>query len=144
MTGKLQIVFDCADPDHLARFWAAALGYRLADPPEGFASWQDALTEWGVPEEEWNSASAVVDPEGVGPRIYFQQVATPKPAKNRLHLDVSVGGGPEAPAAERDARIEAEAQRLEALGATRQRVGEQFGHRWIVMLDPEGNEFCVV
>ncbi len=43
MPAQLQIVFDCADPDRLARFWAAVLGYNLADPPEGFASCFDTL-----------------------------------------------------------------------------------------------------
>ncbi len=144
MATRIQVVFDCADPDRLARFWAAALGYKLQDPPEGFASWQEALKAWNIPEDQWNSASAVVDPEGAGPRIYFQQVATPKTGKNRVHLDIEVGGPREAPADERNARIDAEVERLTALGATRIREGEEFGGRWVVMQDPEGNEFCVV
>lgn len=144
MVTRVQIVFDCADPDRLARFWAAALGYKLQDPPEGYASWQDALKAWNIPEDQWNSASAVVDPDGTGPRIYFQQVATPKTGKNRVHLDIEVGGGPAAPADERNARIDAEVERLSGLGATRVREGEEFGGRWVVMQDPEGNEFCIV
>src|SRR5437660_1735063 len=63
---KTQIVFDCADPDRLARFWAEALHYKVQDPPHGFATWQAALKAWNVPEEEWNSASAIVDPGGHG------------------------------------------------------------------------------
>lgn len=144
MATTIQVVFDCADPDRLARFWAAALHYQLQDPPPGFASWQEALKAWGVPEEQWNSASAIVDPEGAGPRIYFQQLPTPKPAKNRVHVDVYAGGEHSLPLEERLRRIEAEVERLTALGATRLRDGEERGQRWVVMQDPEGNEFCVV
>ena len=143
MATSVQIVFDCADPDRLARFWAEALHYKLQDPPEGFATWDEALIAWGVPEDRRNSASAIVDPDGAGPRIFFQQVSTPKTGKNRVHLDVNVGGGPGTPPEEHQARIEKEAERLIALGATRQRAGEEFGHTWFVLQDPEGNEFCV-
>jgi len=93
MATKTQVVFDCADPDRLARFWAEALHYKMQDPPAGFASWEAALRAWKVPEEEWNSASAIVDPEGRGPRIYFQRMDTPKPGKNRLHLDLNASNG---------------------------------------------------
>src|SRR5688500_1647921 len=74
MATAIQVVFDCADPGRIAAFWAEALHYKLQDPPEGYASWPEFLTAIGVPEDEFNSASAVVDPEGRGPRIYFQQV----------------------------------------------------------------------
>lgn len=138
MATTFQIVFDCADPDGLARYWASALDYKLDDPPDGYSSWQEALADWGVPENEWNSASAIVDPEGKGPRIYFQRVSTPKPEKNRIHLDLNVGGG-DVPLNERWPRLEAEVERLLRLGATRLRVAEEH----VVMQDPEGNEFCV-
>jgi hypothetical protein len=59
----VQIVFDCADPDKLASFWAAALHYKKQDPPPGFTSWPDFLTAQGIPESQWNSANAVVDAE---------------------------------------------------------------------------------
>jgi hypothetical protein len=49
---RFQLVIDCADPDRLARFWAAALGYELAPPPAGFATWNDFYREIGVPEED--------------------------------------------------------------------------------------------
>src|SRR5262249_10367422 len=67
MATRVQVVIDCADPERLARFWALALGYREQPPPEGFDSWEDALRAWNVPEDQWNSRSAVIDPDGVGP-----------------------------------------------------------------------------
>src|SRR5207237_5204566 len=93
MGTKIQIVFDTADPDRLARFWSQALHYKAQDPPAGFATWEAALKAWNVPEEEWHATSAIVDPEGRGPRILFQLMDTPKPGKNRLHLDLNVSGG---------------------------------------------------
>src|ERR1700756_2503836 len=88
-----QIVFDTTDPERLARFWAQALHYKLQDPPAGFASWEAALKAWKVPEEEWNETSAIVDPDGRGRGILFQQVDTPKPVKNRLPLDLNASAG---------------------------------------------------
>ena len=55
-------------------------------------TWSDWLAPHGVPEERWNDASAVVDPDGTGPRIDFQRVPEEKTLKNRLHLDLKVGG----------------------------------------------------
>jgi hypothetical protein len=69
MATGVQVVFDCADPDRLARFWAEALHYKIQDPPPGFDSWEAFLKAQDIPETDWNSASAVVDPDGVGPRI---------------------------------------------------------------------------
>jgi hypothetical protein len=144
MATGVQVVFDCADPDRLARFWAEALGYRLQDPPAGYGSWQDWARDQGIPEERWNDASAVVDPDGKGPRIYLQRVPEPKTVKNRVHLDLNVTGGPSAgPIEQRREQVEAEVERLLGLGATRQRAVEELGVYWVVMQDPEGNEFCV-
>jgi Glyoxalase-like domain len=131
----VQVAFDCADPAALSRFWAAALGYVLNPPPEGHDSWESWLSAMGVPESEWNSASAVIDPEGKGPRLYFQRVPEGKAAKNRLHLDLRVPGGREA--------IQPEADRLVALGATVVGPKEERGEFWVVLQDPEGNEFCL-
>jgi hypothetical protein len=89
----------------------------------------------GVPESQWNSASAVIDPDGAGPRVYFQRVPEGKAVKNRLHLDVRVPGG-------RD-ELHAEADRLVALGASVVGPKEERGEFWIVVQDPEGNEFCL-
>src|SRR2546428_14133157 len=79
---SVQIVFDCADPAKLARFWAEALHYKLQDPPQGFDSWEAFLRAQGIPEEDWNSASAVVDPDGIGPRVYFLQETQGETVKN--------------------------------------------------------------
>jgi len=143
MARTVQIVFDSRDPSALSGFYAAALHYKLQDPPEGFKSWEDALKSWGVPPEEWNSASAIVDPEGKGPRIYFQRMDTPKPGKNRIHIDMNVSGGPRIPTAERKKQIHPEVERLRKLGATKHREWEEPREYWVVMLDPEGNEFCL-
>jgi hypothetical protein len=138
---QFQVVFDCADPDRLATFWATALGYKKQDPPEGFASWQAYLEAQGIPRDQWNSASAIVDAAGAGARIYFQCVPEGKSVKNRLHLDLNVGGGRKAPLEERRKRIDVEAERLVAAGARRGRAVEQRGEFWVQMRDPEDNEF---
>ncbi len=143
MATPIQVVFDAADPDRLATFWAETLHYVLQPPPEGYASWEAFLEAMKVPKEEWNSASAIVDPEGKGPRIYFQKMDTPKPAKNRLHLDVNVGGGSRLPLDQRRARVDAEVKRLLALGAKRLRTESDSGEYWVVLADLEDNEFCV-
>jgi hypothetical protein len=139
----VQVVVDCADPARLAEFWAAALGYRVQEPPTGFATWQEFLAARAVPESEWNSANAVVDPAGRGPRVYFQRVPEGKIVKNRVHLDVNVGGGLAVPIEERRTRAHAESERLQRLGATEVRVNDDWRGFSIVMQDPEGNEFCL-
>ena len=145
MTLGIQIVYDCADPAKLSEFYAAAIGYKIQDPPEGFATWEAFLTSIGVPEEEWNDGSAVVDPEGKGPRIYFQRMDTPKPRKNRLHLDLNVTGGRKTPEEERRRRIDADVSRILGLGlgATMMSVSDDPNWYFVTMLDPEGNEFDV-
>jgi Glyoxalase-like domain len=142
MAGKVQVVFDCKDPESLSRFYADALHYKMQDPPEGYASWKDALKASGVPEEEWNSASAIVDPEGSGPRIYFQLMETPKLGKNRLHIDVNASDK-RASEVERKKQVRSEVERIAKLGAIKQEEWDDRTGFWIVMLDPEGNEFCV-
>jgi Glyoxalase-like domain len=143
MATKLQIVFDTQDPDRLAKFYAEALHYKLQDPPEGFSTWLEALKAWNVPEEEWNSASAIVDPEGKGPRIYFQQMDTPKPEKNRLHIDLNASKGSTVSLEERKMDVRHEVDRLLKLGAKEQRELEDGREYCVVMLDIDGNEFCV-
>ncbi|TLZ58248.1 MAG: VOC family protein [Methanobacteriota archaeon] len=141
----IQIVYDCTDPARLSEFYAAALHYKPQDPPEGFPTWEAFLSSIGIPKEEWNDASAVVDPEGKGPRIYFQKMQTPKPGKNRLHLDLNAGGGRKVPAEERKRRVDAEVERIRSLGlgATKLRVSDDPDSYFVAMLDPEGNEFDV-
>jgi hypothetical protein len=138
----VQVAVDCADPAALSRFWAEALGYVLQPPPEGHDSWESWLSAMGVPESQWNSASAVIDPDGPGPRLYFQRVPEGKAAKNRLHLDLRVSDW-RTPPDERRRAIEPEAARLVALGASVVGPVEERGEWWLVMQDPEGNEFCL-
>jgi catechol 2,3-dioxygenase-like lactoylglutathione lyase family enzyme len=142
---EIQVTFDCADPAALAAFWCEALGYRVQPPPPGFESWESALDAWGVPPEEHNSRSAALPPEGeTGTRLFFQRVPEGKTAKNRVHLDVRAAPGTEGD--ERMAALDAEATRLVALGATRvRRVDPDGGMEtgFVVMQDPEGNEFCL-
>ena len=144
MSREVQVTFDCADPAALATFWAEVLGYQVQAPPSGFDTWDAALESMGVPQEHRNDASALVDPEGSGPRIFFQRVPEGKDAKNRVHLDVRAA--PELTGEERMVALEAVGARLVAVGATR--IGRHepeppltAGH--IVLADPEGNEFCL-
>ncbi|MDL9946872.1 VOC family protein [Gordonia sp. ABSL11-1] len=144
MACEIQVTFDCGDPAALAGFWADVLDYRIQSPPPGFDSWDAALEAMNVPPERRNDASALVDPAGAGPRLFFQRVPEGKSAKNRVHLDVRAAPG--AVGEERMAALEAECARLVDLGATREARHEpdpplQAGH--IVMRDPEGNEFCL-
>ncbi|WP_407317931.1 VOC family protein [Isoptericola halotolerans] len=141
MATRFQVTFDATDPRALGDFWCAALGYERDAPPAGFATWEEALTAWGVPTELWNSKNAVSDPAGEGPRIFIQQVPEPKSGKNRVHLDLDVGAGRTGD--ERLPVLRAEAERLTALGATVVNEGAELGDVWIVMQDPEGNEFCL-
>jgi len=114
----VQVTFDCADPERVAQFWCEVLGYVASD----------------------DNAS---DPTGVGPRLYFQRVPEGKVVKNRVHLDVRVGTG--LVGAERLAVLEAERDRLVALGATHHSTlyADDENESCIVMQDVEGNEFCL-
>jgi predicted enzyme related to lactoylglutathione lyase len=107
------LVLDCADPNVLAPFWAAALYYVNV----GEAGTYTALLPNGRP----------------GPKLLLQKVAEPKSGKNRMHFDIEVPD------------IEAEATRLEGFGAARVQADalSEHGSTWILMTDPEGNEFCV-
>src|SRR5918993_5542083 len=92
MATRMQVTIDCADPGRLARFWATALGYRLEEPPDGFASWQEDWVSRGLPPEEGEDGyDSIVDPDGMGPRVWFQPVPEAKVVKNRVHPDLDVG-----------------------------------------------------
>ena len=144
MGPSIQLVIDAGDPRRLAEFWAQALDYVIQPPPEGFDSWEDFARKHGVPEERWNDQSAIVDPDGGRPRIFLQRVPESKQGKNRLHIDISASGGLEVPPDERRDRVAAKVKRLVEAGATRlDEHSGAFGEYWIVMQDPEGNEFCV-
>lgn len=152
MSRGIQVTFDAHDPRALSAFWRDVLGYVHPAPPgvdlpEGadpLAAWDEFLATIGVPEEERNARSAIEDPEGRGPRLFFQRVPEDKAGKNRVHLDVRVAPGLRGE--ERMAALEAEADRLVALGAKRVRRHDPeppFDADHIVMADPEGNEFCL-
>ena len=140
----VQIVFDSADPERLATFWAAALadrGYRVPDPPDGAPDWPTWLSAQGVPEDQWGSASALESGEDQ-PRLFFQRVPEPKTAKNRVHLDLLAGGGHRVPLEQQQQQVRAAVERLTALGATFVEEKTELGVHWAVLRDPEGNEFC--
>jgi hypothetical protein len=143
MSIAFQITFDAADPAALAGFWAEALGYVIQPPPTGFDSWDDWAKKMEIPEENWNDARALVDPDEVGPRLFFQRVPERKRAKNRVHLDVNAGGGHSVDYADRVDAVDRHVDTLLDLGATRVESFSQRGEYWVVMRDPEGNEFCV-
>jgi predicted enzyme related to lactoylglutathione lyase len=109
------VVVDAADPAGLAEFWAAATGWPVARRGDNFASLQPPVP--GLPFVEFVSSGE------------------PKTVKDRLHLDV-------APFAADDQT--AEVGRLLAGGATRADIGQAPGSTWVVLADPEGNEFCVL
>ncbi len=119
MTLRIQsVTVDTADPSKTADFWQAALGWRRT-----FEADDEVVLEppAGSPED------------GVGPDLVFVPVPEGKTVKNRLHLDL------------RPEDQDAEVMRLEALGATRVNVGQDDGEvTWVVLADPDGNEFCVL
>jgi catechol 2,3-dioxygenase-like lactoylglutathione lyase family enzyme len=121
---QVQVTFDCAEPERVARFWCDVLGYTLQTDDDG-------------------STAACADPNGVGPRLFFQRVPESKVVKNRVHLDVRVGTG--LVGAERVAALEAECARLVPLGATRLWLlpADEENESCLVMQDVEGNEFCL-
>ncbi|TQL68616.1 hypothetical protein FB381_2511 [Nocardioides albertanoniae] len=151
-TRTIQVTFDARDPRALSTFWRDVLGYVHPAPPgievpegtEPLDAWEIFLEKAGVPPEKRNDASAIEDPVGVGPRVFFQRVPEPKTAKNKVHLDVRAAPG--LTGEERMAALEAECDRAVALGATRvQRFEPEppMSHGFIVMHDPEGNEWCL-
>ena len=129
---RFSLTMDAADPASLARFWAAALGDRhLGGPDPG----EDGTGEWATLD----------DASGRGPDLFFQRVPEGKVAKNRVHLDVQVGGGRAQEWGPRWARISSMVESLVAAGGTvvqEYEIADRPDH--VVMQDPEGNEFCVV
>jgi hypothetical protein len=133
---RWDVTIDVADVPVMAGFWKLALGYVAAPPPAGFDSTEAWLASLGVPEEEWGDGAYLVDPAGAAPSLSLLKVPEPKTAKNRVHLDLRVGG--DWPAAL------AFADRLVAAGATILRQDDVNGRpHHLVCADPEGNEFCL-
>ncbi|WP_219414640.1 VOC family protein [Pseudonocardia nigra] len=110
------VAVDCADAERCARFWCAALGTEVD------RRWRDAH---GVEYVQIGTGDG-------GPLLLFQPVAEGKSGKNRLHLDIAPPAGTQA----------AEVERLVGLGATV--ISDEPEHPWVVLADPEGNEFCVL
>lgn len=151
-TRTIQVTFDAHDPRALSTFWRDVLGYVHPGPPgvevpagtDPLDAWDGFLEKVGVPADQRNNASAIEDPAGAGPRAFFQRVPESKSGKNRVHLDVRAAPG--LTGEERMAALEAECERVVALGATRLRRFEPdppMSLGFIVMQDPEGNEWCL-
>ena len=133
MGKAIQITVDAASPKELGDFWCEVLGYVEQPPPDGFDTWEEALDAFGIDQSDPDRAYAIVDPDGVGPRVFFLKVPEGKTAKNRMHMDVHVD----------QAELHERAAALVAIGATHvTEFDEPEGH-WITLLDPEGNEFCL-
>lgn len=127
----------------MAEFWAGALGYIVQPPPPGFGTWDDFADSLGIPVEKRNDISAVVDPDGKGPRVLFERWDGGEPNK-RVHIDVNAIADRELGPEEREQRLAGERERLEALGATFHRTTSGMaGESWMEMFDVEGNWFCV-
>ena len=152
MSRQIQVTFDAHDPLALSSFWRDVLGYVHPGPPgvelpkdaDPLAAWDEFLGRVGVPEGQRKARSAIEDPDGQGPRLFFQKVPEGKVAKNRVHLDVRAAPGMSGE--QRMAALESECQRLIGLGATRLRREEPappMSAGFIVMADIEGNEFCL-
>ena len=122
-----EISLDCHDADLLAVFWTAALDWVVLDREPG-------LVEIGPPRESDQALLDAVRSGPVPPTMFLAAVPEDKVVKNRLHLDLSPV----------DRSRDEEVARLEALGATRADVGQTGEESWVVMADPEGNEFCVL
>ncbi|MFD5583772.1 VOC family protein [Streptomyces sp. NPDC014802] len=143
-----KIVIDAADPHTQADFWAAALHYEVEDNAALIEQLLAAGALPGAATVEFHGRPAFrdlvavrhpqdpYDPHsgtGLGRRLLFQRVPEPKSGKNRLHLDLHPGEG----------RRADEVERLKGLGASVLREVKEPSGQWVVMADPEGNEFCV-
>ncbi len=143
MSYSVQITFACEDPQRMAEFWSVALGYVVQPPPPGYETWEEFADAMGIPEAKRGDISAVVDPDGVGPRLLFERWDGGK-ANKRVHLDINVIVDRDLSVEDRDRRLAEERERLEELGATYHRVASGLaGETWLEMFDPEGNWFCV-
>jgi hypothetical protein len=135
-SGRIQVTFDCADPARLATFWAQALGY----PPPDIEGIRARLRAKGLADQDLDNWCRIEDPAGGRPSLFFQKVPESKLVKNRIHLDIAVSSDK---AVDGQERIDAEVARLSHIGArTLHSVTDEAGY-FVVMQDPEGNEFCV-
>ena len=141
-----QLTIDANDPSVLARFWAQALGYQPVPPTEPATAWHAPTKPGWARKRAFDDR--LFDPDGLRPPIWFQEVPEAKAGKNRLHLDLYPTGRDNALPMERRIEIvEAKVAELTGLGAS---VQHRTRHDdptdpiyFVVMHDPEGNEFCV-
>jgi len=124
----------------LVGFWPRRSGTSVSRRPTGSLRGKTSRASADSRRISGTTWGALIDPDG-GPRIFFQRVPEGKTAKNRMHLDLNVGDGLEGEA--RTERVREEADRIEALGATRRREVDERGEFYIVMQDFEGNELCL-
>ena len=141
-----QLTIDARDPAVLARFWAVALGYRPVPPVEPRTTWHDHYRSRVGDEPSFDDR--LFDPDGLRPPIWFQEVPESKERKNRLHLDLYPTGRDDALSLERRIElVEATVAELVGLGdsverRTRHDDPEDLAY-YVVMHDPQGNDFCV-
>lgn len=135
------ITFYADDPRRLAHFWADVFGYPRLEWEEPMKS---RLLDAGLTEDDLASRALAEDPDGNGPRLFFHHADGPKDGRNRIHLDVTA---PRADGQDERTALEAEKDRLVALGASVVRLVDQQWGAWpelyFQMRDPEGNEFCL-
>jgi len=112
---KIGLVLDCADPEALAEFWEQAVGVKRLGAVGDYVY------------------VLLASPSGALSKLLLQRVGEPRVAKNRMHLDIETPD------------VDAEVERLEGIGARRfeEQARAEHGSRWVIMVDPEGNEFCV-
>jgi hypothetical protein len=120
-----ELAIDCADPAGLARFWCAVLGYEIQDEDDA-----EGLVTIGSPL----ALEGRNRPGPVPPVLTFARVPEGKTVKNRLHLDLNPT----------DREQDEEVRRLLGLGARHASVGQRGDESWVVLVDPEGNEFDVL
>jgi catechol 2,3-dioxygenase-like lactoylglutathione lyase family enzyme len=119
-----ELIVDASDPTGLARWWAEVLGWRVTDDDD--------------------EGAEIAPRDGTLPTIVFVPVPEAKAGKNRLHIDVSPVGRPPGSGSPSERELqEEELERLLSLGATPADVG-QGDETWVVLADPEGNEFCLL
>jgi Glyoxalase-like domain len=141
-----QFVIDCTDPDRMARFWKEALHYEFTPAPEGYVGWDDYYRALGFPEEDLDlGEDRLSDPQGGGPDIWFQKVPDRAFQSQLMHIDIHASGLRTDPIETRKSRVDAEASRLAALGATITGAlsSEGLDHYAVGMRDPEGNAFDI-
>ncbi|MRH29315.1 VOC family protein [Microbacterium sp. SYP-A9085] len=134
------ITFYADDPRRLSHFWADVFGYPHVDWDEPLRS---RLLASGLTEADLGTRGLAEDPDGKGPRLFFHHADGAKRTRNRVHLDLRPPDGD----GSRRERLDAEKDRLVALGATVVRfIDQQWGpwpEQYYQLQDPEGNEFCL-